>query len=299
MNVLIAGVFTPESTNTPMADTLEAMGHTVVRFPYRDIGKETGPDGLATHLMRASSVVDLAIICKGCGGDAPPMYRHVLAELPCNTLYWLPDSTEVQGLAVVDLAMGCKVACATSLVSCEGIRSFGHENVHQIFEGFDPSVFLARKKRKTTDVTFAGSITEHRAWFLGVLESNGIEVHQPTAYRAVLSKEYARSRIVLNFVHGEIFSDRVTQTLASGAFCLSEHCKDLESAYRIGTDLDTFRSWHELPVKVRQWLEDDDRREAVARSGNAAVQAYTWQAQMKKLLRAANGEWISDGAFRV
>ncbi len=129
------------------------------------------------------------------------------------------------------------------------------------------------------------------------LEAAGIPVYRPTAFGKDLAKIYSQSRIVLNFVHGEIFSDRVFQVMASGAFLLSETCKDLERVFAPDQALGTFRYWHELPGAVRRWLIDADGRDRIAKAGQAAVCRYAWKDQMRTLVTAIEGDVVADGAF--
>ena len=41
-------------------------------------------------------------ICKGCGAGLPPIQPETLAAIKTRTVYWMPDSVEVQGPFVID-----------------------------------------------------------------------------------------------------------------------------------------------------------------------------------------------------
>ena len=297
MKLLIAGVFSPESTNTPMAWAIESLGANVRRFPYRDIGRQHGPQGLAAAFYREANRADAAVVCKGFGGTAPAIDPAVIKAVNTQTVYWLPDSTDVQGLFASEMAMACDIACATSLVSCGAIAGWGHKHVNQIFEGYNPRVFRPRKGETTRNVTFAGSLDAHRMNMLDALEAVGIDVDRPMAYLDDLSRIYAKSWLVLNFTRGEIFSDRVVQAMASGTCLLSENCRDLEAAFETGRDLAVFDDWHDLPPTAKRLLDDAAARNAIAQAAPKAVERFTWNKQMAKLLQAMNGEEIRDGAF--
>lgn len=297
MKLLLAAVFTPDSTNTPMASALESLGNTVVRFPYRVIGKASGPFHLNDALVKQSKNVDAVVVCKGLGGNTPPIEAGALKAIKCPTVYWLPDSTDVQGLPVIELALACKIACATSLLSCDTIARWGHKHVSQIFEGYDHRVFRSWDGPKTHDVTFVGSMDAHRESMIEALRCAGQTVDRPVAYTKELSKVYSASKVVLNFVRGQIFSDRVIQAMASGTYLLSEHCHDLDAAFDPGKDLDVFWTWHELPGRVAVALESPVVREEVAQSGMKAVKRFRWRNQMEKLVGVIEGQEVHDGAF--
>jgi len=297
VKILFVGVFAPESTNTPMASALESLGQNVVRLPYREIAAHGGSQGLAKALQEKAEKADVVLVAKGLGGDLPGFDAATLKSLPCKSIYWLPDSTDVQGFPVIDLARACDIACATSLVSCTAIERWGHKAVNQIFEGYDPKVFRPRRAKKEFDVTFVGSLDPHRVELLVALDCAGIKVHRPTAYMRDLSKVYNRSRVVLNICRGQIFSDRVIQGMASGAYMLSEYCEDLDAAFEVGAEVGVFWTWSQLVHEVQTALRDEKWREGVAATGAEAVKKYTWKNQVAKILRAINGEEIADGAF--
>ncbi|GAF84124.1 unnamed protein product, partial [marine sediment metagenome] len=292
MKILFAGVFTPESTNTPMASAMESLGQNVIRFPYREIAARSGSLGLAKALREKAEKVDAVIVAKGLGGGEPGFDAATFKSLSCKTVYWLPDSTDVQGFPVIDLARACDIACATSLVSCAAIERWGHKAVNQIFEGYDPKVFRPRQAKKEFDVTFVGSLDPHRAELLDalqcatvkpfptnyaeVIDTKRIHVHRPTAYMRDLSRVYNRSRIVLNICRGQIFSDRVVQGMASGAYVLSEYCEDLDAAFEVGAEIGVFWTWNQMIHEVQTALRDEKWREDVAAAGAEAVKKFGW-----------------------
>ena len=301
MKIALVGVFAQtHSTNVAMADALQALGHDVARIPYRDVGQQRGPEVLHLLLAKAAELSDAMVICKGFGGDAPPLVPDAIRQLKCRTVYWCPDTVDIHGMTPVDYALACNAACATSLASCRAFRQYGHREVSQIFEGYDPKVFhVEQSDPQRRGVVFVGSLTPHRAECLAVLEGSGIEVERPALFGHDLSERYANSKVALNFVHGEIFSDRVFQVMASGGCLLTEECQDLLAAFRPSVDLETFKGLYDLPETARLLLADSKRCARMARLGAEAVKRFTWVEQMRKLIRVLKGNGsIADGAFK-
>ncbi len=296
MRLLIAGVFSAESTNTPMAGALKRAGHDVTRFAYRDMAAQSNNDQMNNALYLAAKEQDAVIICKGFG-DAL-ISAEMLRMLKPVTVYWLPDNIEVCGGMAIQLALSCKIACATGLVSCQNLVENHHKCVNQIFEGVNPKMFRPWSDEFGDNVVFAGSMTPHRQDMLDALDCAGIPVERITAYGRELSQAYSKAGIVLNFVHGEIFSDRVTQAVASGAFCLTETCKDIEAAFDVGLELDTFRSWNGLVIKTKHYLGNREERGRM-RKVAGAKSIWTWRGQMNKVIDVLCEKRIADGAFVI
>ncbi|MBE3043387.1 glycosyltransferase [Candidatus Bathyarchaeota archaeon] len=273
-------------------------GHKVTRFGYREKGQGIGRDRMLDELVVEGNKADVVIICKGFGGgDDITIVPEAIRSIGKQTVYWYPDCVEVAGMYPIDMALACDVVCATSLVSCNAFENYGHTKVNQIFEGFDPTVFAKRETEKKRNVTFVGSADGDRGLLLTALESSDIPVDRPSAWTVDLSWVYSETRVALNFVRGEIFSDRVVQILASGAFCLTQGCRDLWCAFEPRRELDVFMNWSDLVQKVKYWVENEDEREAIAATGHEAVQRFCWDEQMAKLVSVLEGESVSDGAF--
>ncbi len=297
--IALVGVFTPSSTNVPMADGLEQAGCEVRRVPYRDLIGVHGLPGLTQGLKEAAAWADATIICKGGGGNLPSIPPDLVAELHGTTCYWLPDNIEVIGRGVIDIARACRLQCATSLVSCKMMADAGCQSVSQIFEGFDQRVWMPLVERKVHDVVFIGNEDDaNRKTCLDAIRQTPLDLQTPKAWLGEACEWYNKGRIVLNFVRGEIFSDRVIHVMASGGFLMTQDCADLRAA--LDGCYVPFTGPEDLVRKCDpdNWLCDEVGRRDVAIRGWNRVQDYAWHRQMRKLLRVLDGERVADGAFR-
>ncbi len=111
-------------------------------------------------------------------------------------------------------------------------------------------------------------------------------------------KMYSRSKINLNFsgittqgLHGEDF-DKAPRTLKgtdfeapmSGAFYLTEYLDEIAELYKIGKEIETYRSIPELVDKIKYYLENPDEAEAIRKAGRQrALKDHTLEKVFEKV----------------
>ena len=95
-----------------------------------------------------------------------------------------------------------------------------------------------------------------------------------TAYPMETAGVYSSSAININLFHLQCERSlilRVYDVMACGGFLLSEYTPAFEGVFRIGEDLDVFRTPQELKEKVQFYLAHPERRRGIARCGQRAV----------------------------
>ncbi|ETR66573.1 MAG: hypothetical protein OMM_05586 [Candidatus Magnetoglobus multicellularis str. Araruama] len=88
----------------------------------------------------------------------------------------------------------------------------------------------------------------------------GIEMYQ----------EIQKSRIVLNAdidIAGEAGNFRLFEVTGIGSFLLTEYHPNIEELFKPGVEIETFKDSNELISKVKYYLANPDKREAIARRG--------------------------------
>lgn len=100
-----------------------------------------------------------------------------------------------------------------------------------------------------------------------------------------------RSRIVLNITRSDFYAAetglnlRIFEALAAGCFLLTDYCDELRGLFRLGEEIETYRSSDELREKVDYYLRHEDRRMAVAARGyERFCRDFTWQARVRDFL---------------
>jgi spore maturation protein CgeB len=102
------------------------------------------------------------------------------------------------------------------------------------------------------------------------------------------------AKIVLNITRADFFGAetgvnlRIFETLAAGAFLLTDHCGEIAELFRTGEEIETFHSSAELADKVRYYLGNPVAREAITAADHAAFRArHTWSARIENQLLPA------------
>jgi spore maturation protein CgeB len=113
-------------------------------------------------------------------------------------------------------------------------------------------------------------------------------------------KTYSQSKITINFPgYFEIKSldnnidpnsapkglkGRDAEAPMSGAFYLTEHCDEITQMYKIGEEIETYRSAPELMNKIKYYLENPAEAESIRKAGRQrALKDYTWKKCFEKV----------------
>ena len=76
--------------------------------------------------------------------------------------------------------------------------------------------------------------------------------------------------------------------MGSGAFCLSHNFKDIQKDFEIGKHIDVWNNIEELVGKINSYLNEEDKRNEIAKNGCDYVsENFTWNnfmINLKKIL---------------
>jgi len=165
------------------------------------------------------------------------------------------------------------------------------------------------KINKDIDVCFIGDMRKRgRREYIEFLRNAGITAiaygqGSANGYLPAekISEYTCRSRINLNFTQISVLDwinseepllNRVRQNpgrpreiALTGAFCLSEYSPALETVFKLGEELDFFRDKAELLEKVRFYLANPEKREALALAAHEyAVKTYREEIYIPRML---------------
>ena len=97
------------------------------------------------------------------------------------------------------------------------------------------------------------------------------------------------AKIVLNITRTDFYGAetginlRIFEALAAGAFLLTDHCDEIADMFKVGHEIETYRSSAELAEKVQYYLNNDAARNAIANNGyQSFLQNHTWAARIEK-----------------
>lgn len=303
--ILIIGVCdTDRSSNIFMKKGFEKLGYHVDEYNYRTVAQKLGSRQAMwkdfTNYITGKTW-DLLIFSKV--NSMHPDLLHY-AKNSGKVVYWFMDGIAVaKAIDVYQYAKNADIVSVTSeevktrLQNYFKINKF-ELNIHQIIEGFDPDFHYRENLPEIYDVIFAGSATPQRIKDIARLKEivpslqvwgNGwpkeFNAH-PQLFKDDIRKVICQSKIVLNLVHSNIFSDRIVISMACGAFVLSQYCHDLENFFKMGEHLDWFKSWKGAKEKINFYLENVIDRDIIAKFGNMYVREnFNWTEICYQLLR--------------
>lgn len=106
---------------------------------------------------------------------------------------------------------------------------------------------------------------------------------------------YAESEMTLNIMswHKDGMTERIADAMQNGAAAVSDRSTYLEEAFEDGTDIVLFdlEQTDLLPARIKELLEDSERRTAIARRGREkALKEHTWRCRAERLEELIRGE---------
>ena len=195
------------------------------------------------------------------------------------------------------------------ILSCSEVTTRFFANtcgLNAVFMPFGAKPIDAPRDEQPIDVLFVGSCDLRRIFLLeGIQEHVTIRgnrwqrnlplisgslrnriVDKPV-WGDELHRLLGQSKIVLNITRTDFYGAetginlRIFEALAAGCFLLTDHCDELGELFRIGEEIETYRSSAELAEKVSYYLANPAAREAVAAAGHAAFRMrHTWSARI-------------------
>ena len=192
------------------------------------------------------------------------------------------------------------------------------KNFVQVPPAYNPKVFKKMalmsddKLKYSHDVSFVGGVARAHSGRWDVLEAlgrhctnfafygYGLEEVPPSYsflkhYKGiVLSGSFVKiingSKISINLFldHYDKLSSginyRAFEIPACEGFQLCQYIPNLEDFFTLGKDIETFKSIEELLEKIDYYLKNDDERERIAKNGYKAIQSFTYDFQIEKIL---------------
>ena len=201
-----------------------------------------------------------------------PVYDRILSCSAVTTRFF----TDTRGLDAVFVPFGAKPIDTPETPQPIDVLFVGSGDLRRIFllEGIREHVSVRgnRWQRNFPLISeqLRARIDDRPVW--------GKELHQLLG----------QSKIVLNITRTDFYGAetginlRIFEALAAGCFLLTDHCDELGELFRIGEEIETFRSSAELTDKVTLFLSDEGRRKEIARRGHDAFcRKHTWRARIE------------------
>ncbi len=166
-------------------------------------------------------------------------------------------------------------------------------------------------KQKEHDVFFIGSADLRRIFLLEKLTKHNTVIYgsrwgknwsvissqlqkkiiEKNLWGKELHQHLHQSKIILNITRSGFYGVetglnlRIFETLAAGAFLLTDYCDELADLFTIGQHIEAFNSSEEMIDKVDYYLKNSDKREKIARNGLRLFhEKFSWDKRVAELL---------------
>ena len=265
------------------------LGATVLQVDYREEVLCLGISGARNKILSAIDEFKPELITTSFFGDthelSPEFLREISSRVPL--VVCAPDDTTFGKWQPICFAQSADAVLVSDYYEQFKYQELSIPTVHYWLYGLDFYYPLPYRNREI-DVSFVGDCTKaDRLECIEFLRENGIHV---VAYgkgtehgfvsRMELLKIISKSKINLNFTKitvpknilkknpwraylGQV-KGRPFEVAQMKSFCLSEFSEDLVLAFEMGKEMDMFQNKEEMLEKIKYYLANDAKREAMA-----------------------------------
>lgn len=220
------------------------------------------------------------------------IYLHtvrMLRNLGCFVMNWSGDVREPLPQWYYDMASVVNVSCFSNMVDVELIRKAGFQSEY-LEIGYDPEIYKPEGEVipcepivfMANNYITAFPLSQYRVNVVNALKrafgdsfgvyGNGWGRNQNFNHsQHEEAKKYRGAKIALNISHFDFerySSDRLQRILGTGVMCLSHHYKGIETDYKVGEHLVTFKDENDLIEKIKFYLTHEEERKKIAEAGH-------------------------------
>ena len=324
MNILLVSPMADGQSGRFIHDTFIQMGHRIAYFDWRHLTQEKGIEGMNSTLIDAITELkpDLTLIVKGAGLSADTIKK--IREIHNHVIVgWIFDCTlsgvflkDVAGY--VDFVKQLDTFYTFDETGAKELKELGvntkclpqacYKPLHK-----EQVINSVQKKKYGSDIVFIGSvggIHKNRAQILERLHKEGFnfKIYGDVLYTKDKEPDWVKdhhtgfaaiddmhsliinsSKIVLGIdgwpEREKAWSLRLYKTLCAGGFYLTTHTKDIEKSFELGKYLDTFKDEDDLIEKIIYWLQEDNKRQEVAKTGQKLIlDKYTFENSLQEII---------------
>ena len=258
--ILYIGVFSESSTNTPQAQELCNLGHSVSLFEYRqrDINE----------LKCIIDNYDILLIAKGGGIDYNIIKEFKKNNINTKIVYWFCDPL-ITFKTSPEFLNKCEVSdiiCVDKLSVYNYLKNL-NLNVHYICEGYVP--YNVPPQEQIFDATFIGNIYNDE-------RRNITNIPKIKCFNNKYNEEHSivvkQSKININICTGQDASDRVYKILSSGGFLLTDKWVGMEKmGFQNNIHFITYKNINEIETLINYYLENEAERIEIAERGSTHI----------------------------
>lgn len=303
MKLLNLGIYSPEEPNLSLRKALLAASEF-----YKEYDVITNRTKLHDMIMKAPGTFDTIFMQTQQEGIIGVSKIAAVRSRGIRVFNFTGDVRQPLPRWYIDMAPHV-TTLFTNLHDAEHLQALGYD-AHYFPVGFNEENYLPDQPIDPTvpEIVFMGN-NFNDAYPLGKLRGEMVDrlrqvygsrfglygsgwpawfVNENVNYRQMREAQiYKSTKIAINLSHFNLkrySSDRLMRIMASGAFCLTHNYIELEAEFQPGVDLDCFDSIEELIRKIDFYLNNDELRNKIARTGSQKViENYNWTKRIEQL----------------
>lgn len=231
----------------------------------------------------------------------PEIIRRISFDTKCTTIAWNGDDEWLfeseQSHNPSKICKNYNWNVTTHQDAVNKYKGVGCDRVILSQWGYPINVWKSKKLKKDIDIYFCGSRTEKRDFCLRAIQDFGltIKIDGYGYSKSKISQEeminnYRRAKIAMSFLMGESahakesytqVKQRVFEVAALKTFQIAYHSNELSRFFTIGKDIETFTRIDGLIEKLKFYLENDKKREAMAENAFQKNKQYSYEKILK------------------
>ena len=242
----------------------------------------------------------------------PALLRRLVDEAGAGLFLYDTDTCNLYGrrrefiffieseLPIYDRILSCSAVTTRFFKDTRGLDA--------VFVPFGAKPIVTNSRNQPVDVLFVGSCDLRRIFLLEHIHNhvsirgNRWQRNTPLISASLrariddrpvwgndLHQLLGQTKIVLNITRTDFFGAetginlRVFEALAAGCFLLTDHCEEIAEQFKVGEEIETFRSSKELADKVAYYLSNEEKRRTIARNGHQAFLVnHTWNTRITR-----------------
>ena len=242
----------------------------------------------------------------------PALLRRLVDEAGAGLFLYDTDTCNLYGrrrefiffieseLPIYDRILSCSAVTTRFFKDTRGLDA--------VFVPFGAKPIVTNSRNQPVDVLFVGSCDLRRIFLLEHIHNhvsirgNRWQRNTPLISASLrariddrpvwgndLHQLLGQTKIVLNITRTDFFGAetginlRVFEALAAGCFLLTDHCEEIAEQFKVGEEIETFRSSKELADKVAYYLSNEEKRRTIARNGHQAFLGnHTWNTRITR-----------------
>lgn len=279
----------------PIKKNLQLLGYEVFHFDYRHgnfftkmINLIFGPKVTQNLISRIMLVIikrnkiDFFLTLKG--ETITPKFL-IEAKKYTTTINWFPDPIQQWDL-ITRIAGEYTFFLHFDPLIVNKLKKIGFKNVFYLPFAAELN---SKNEAKIYEISFVGTYSKYREDYLSVIANYGLNIWGDSRWQSSSLKQYCRggrinqgqmrevikkTKININLIYyaeREGANLRVFEVTGSGGFLLSEYVKDLDILFKIGKELEVFKSKKDLLKKINYYLLKSKLREQIAKQGYKKV----------------------------